>query len=223
MRVNNGIMELSIQRPIYNAFQSLMARRTFDTSGDFVVRQFLPTLKEHLDDGINGGVYSTLNGGKENMFVIKSSRGKAYVKGYEVDKPVGTTIPIRKARTTASLTASSTAVRMGNFVTVKNSHGLPEFGNESGSDAQAPYNIVKLYDAVTASAGAENSSGHIGYARIRNFDMQTAGTSNSDEVWDNATTFNAYLFDIKMFTKLKYSGHSGSAAVSYTHLRAHET
>ena len=213
MRVNNGIMELSIQRPIYNAFQTLMARRTFDTSGDFVVRQFLPTLKEHLDDGINGGIYSTLNGGREDMFVIKSSRGKAYVKGYEVDKPVGTTIPIRKARTTASLTASSTAVRMGNFVTVKNSHGLPEFGNESGSDAQAPYNIVKLYDAVTASAGAENSSGHIGYARIRNFDMATAGTSNSDEVWDNATTFNAYLFDIKMFTKLKYSSHGGAASV----------
>ena len=213
MRVNNGIMELSIQRPIYNAFQSLLARRTFDTSGDFVVRQFLPTLKEHLDDGTNGGVYSTLNGGKEDKFVIKSSRGKAYVKGYEVDKPVGTTIPILKARTTASLTSASTAVRMGNFVTVKNSHGLPEFGNETGSDAQAPYNIVKLYDAVTASAGAENSSGHIGYARIRNFDMATAGTSNSDEVWDNATTFNAYLFDIKMFTKLKYSSHGGAASV----------
>ena len=213
MRVNNGIMELSIQRPEYNAFENLLAQRTFDTSGDFIVRQFVPILKEHLDDGTNGGVYSTINGGLVDEFVVKTSAGKAYVKGHQVDKPVGSTIPIKKARSTASLTGASTPVRLGNFVKVKNAHGLPEFGNESGTDAQKPYGIVKLFDAVTASAGTENSSGQIGFARIRNFDMATAGTSNSDEVWDNATIWNSYLFDIKMFTKLKYSAHSGTAVV----------
>jgi hypothetical protein len=213
MRVNNGIMELSIQRPEYNAFANLLAQRTFDTSGDFIVNQFVPNLKEHLDDGTNGGVYSTINGGDESKFVVKTSAGKAYVKGYQVDKLVGSTIPIRKARSTASLTGASTPVRLGNFVKVINSHGLPEFGNESGTDAQKPYGIVKLFDAVTATPGTENTSGQIGFARIRNFDMATAGTSNSSEVWDNATRFNAYLFDIKMFTKLKYSAHSGTAVV----------
>ena len=213
MRVNNGIMELSIQRPIYNDFENLLAQRTFDTSGDFIVRQFVPNLKEHLDDGTNGGVYSTLNGGEEGKFVVKTSAGKAYVKGHQVDKPVGSTIPIKKARSTASLSGASTPVRLGNFVKVINSHGLPEFGNESGTDAQKPYGIVKLFDAVTATPGTENTSGQIGFARIRNFDMATAGTSNSSEVWDNATRFNAYLFDIKMFTKLKYSAHSGTAVV----------
>ena len=213
MRVNNGIMELSIQRPQYNAFTSLLARRTFDTSGDFIVRQFIPNLKEHLDDGINGGVYSTLNGGKEDRFVVKVSTGKGYVKGYEVDKPVGSTVSIAKARNTASLTGASTPVRLGNFIKVSNSHGLPEFGNEAGTDAQAPYNIAKLYDSNIGTPGTENASGHIGFARVRNFDMATAGSSNSSEVWNDATIFNTYLFDIKMFTKLKYSGHSGTAVV----------
>ena len=212
MRVNKGRMELSIQRPEYNAFQSLMARRTFDTSGDFIVRQFLPNLKEHLDDGTNGGVYSTLNGGQENQFVVNVSAGKGYVKGYEVDKPVGSTIPIKKARNVATLTGASTSIRLGNFIKVTNSHGIPEFGNEAGTDAQAPYNVVKLFDG-TMTSGAENSTGHIGYARIRNYDMATAGTSNSSEVWDDTTRFNAYLFDIKMFTKLKYSAHSGTAII----------
>ena len=212
MRVNNGVMELSVQRPEYNAFASLMARRTFDTSGDFVTRQFLPTLQEHLDDGTNGGTYSAFNGGKEDKFVVKVSAGKAYVKGYEVDKQVGSIVPIKKARQTSSLSGASTPIRLGNFIKVKNAHGIPEFGNESGTDAQAPYNIVKLYDS-TMSAGAENASGHIGFARIRNFDMATAGSSNSAEVWDDATIWNAYLFDIKMFTKLKYSAHSGTAVV----------
>jgi len=217
MRVNNGVMELSIQRPEYNAFQSLLAQRTFDTSGDFIVRQFVPILKEHLDDGTNGGVYSTLNGGDSNQFCIKVSAGKAYVKGYDVERPVGSTIAIKKARNTASLTGASTPVRLGNFIKIKNSHGLPEFGNEAGTDAQSPYGIVKLFDGVIATPGTENSlsatSRQIGFARIRNFDFDTAGTSNSDEVWDNATRFNAYLFDIKMFTALRYSNHSGTAVV----------
>ena len=213
MRVNNGIMELSIQRPEYNAFENLLASRTFDTSGDFIVRQFIPTIKEHLDDGTNGGVYSTINGGLKDEFVVKTTAGKAYVRGYQIDKPVGSTIPLKKARSTASLTGASTPVRIGNFVKVKNAHGLPEFGNESGTDAQKPYGIVKLFDAVTATPGTENTSGQIGFARIRNFDMATAGTSNSSEVWDNATIWNSYLFDIKMFTKLKYSAHSGTAVV----------
>ena len=149
MRVNNGIMELSIQRPEYNAFENLLASRTFDTSGDFIVRQFIPTIKEHLDDGTNGGVYSTINGGLKDEFVVKTTAGKAYVRGYQIDKPVGSTIPLKKARSTASLTGASTPVRIGNFVKVKNAHGLPEFGNESGTDAQKPYGIVKLFDAVT--------------------------------------------------------------------------
>ena len=103
MRVNEGIMELKINKPMYNAFEGLMARRTFDTSGDFVVRQFLPNLKEHLNDGTNGGFYSALNGGVEDKFIMQVSPGKAYVKGYEIDKTVTSTVSFPKARTTETL------------------------------------------------------------------------------------------------------------------------
>ena len=67
-----------------------MARRTFDANGDFVTQQFTHSLREHLDDTTNRGFYTKQNGGREDSFVMQVSPGKAYVKGYEIDK-IGTT------------------------------------------------------------------------------------------------------------------------------------
>ena len=39
-RVVNGIIELEINRPIYNHIENTLAQRTFDANGDFVLRQF---------------------------------------------------------------------------------------------------------------------------------------------------------------------------------------
>lgn len=137
--------------------------------------------------------------------------GKAYVKGFEIDKIGTSPITLDKARTTKSLTGANTPVRLGNFIKVKNTHSVPEFGNETGSDTQSPFQVAKLYDAVIASAGSENSSGHIGFCRIRNVDLDE-GTDTSG-VYDDTSKFNVYLFDIKMFTKISYSAHSGTAIV----------
>ena len=35
-RVNNGIIEMEINRPIYSEIEQTFARRTFDTNGDFI-------------------------------------------------------------------------------------------------------------------------------------------------------------------------------------------
>ena len=73
VRVNGGLIELKVDKPIYNEIENTLARRTFDANGDFVVRQFTPNLKEHLDTTINGGVYSKVNGGDESKFVMQVS------------------------------------------------------------------------------------------------------------------------------------------------------
>lgn len=211
LRVNQGILELQVLETQYNTIENTLARRTFDANGDFVVRQFLPTIKEHLDDGSNNGVYGSTFGGLESKFVLSVSPGKAYVKGFEIDKIGTSPITLDKARTTKSLTGANTPVRLGNFIKVKNTHSVPEFGNETGSDTQSPFQVAKLYDAVIASAGSENSSGHIGFCRIRNVDLDE-GTDTSG-VYDDTSKFNVYLFDIKMFTKISYSAHSGTAIV----------
>ena len=199
-RVNQGIIELTVNRPAYNTIENTLARRTFDASGDFIVTQFTQSMREHLDDTTNRGFYTSKNGGKESNFVLQVSPGKAYVKGFEIDKIGTSTLSFLKARTTKTLANTKTPIRLGNKLRVKNTHSFPEFGNETSGQSKSPFGVVKIYDAVAGTPGSANASGHIGFARVRDID-NVSGTSSSG-VFTDASIFNLYMFDIKMFTKL---------------------
>ena len=201
VRVNKGLIELKVDKPIYNEIEHTMARRTFDANGDFVVRQFVPNLKEHLDTSINGGVYTKSNGGDESKFVMQVSPGKAYVKGYEIDKIGTTTVPLNKARSVVSLDNANTPIRLGNKLRVTSVHSLPEFGNDVGNTALDPFQVANLVD-YTPSAGAAVTGNPIGLCRVRNVDEHTTGV------------YNLYLFDIKMFTKINLTSISSSSEFS---------
>ena len=205
IRVNKGLIEIQINKPIYGAIENTMARRTFDANGDFVTQQFTHSLREHLDDTTNRGFYTKVNGGREDSFVMQVSPGKAYVKGYEIDKIGTTTVALQKSRGTATLDNANTPIRIGNFIRIKNTHSLPEFGNESGEEALDPYKSVELWDDViptTSPAGGTKPTAtkQIGIARVRNIDLHS-GTDTSG-VYDDTSLYNLYLFDIKMFTKI---------------------
>ena len=205
-RVNQGIIELHVNRPIYNEIESTLARRTFDANGDFVVRQFTHSLREHLDDTTNRGFYTALNGGKDDKFVMQVSPGKAYVKGFEVEK-IGTSIvPIDKARSTATLASTNTPIRLGNVLRVTKAYSLPEFGNESGTDAQDPFNACKLFPSVVASDGTENSENHIGLARVRDITLNSG--TDTGNVYTATSQWDLSMFDIKMFTQLSMASVS---------------
>ena len=202
IRVNKGIIELAVNKPMYGAIENTMARRTFDANGDFVVGQFTHSLREHLDDTTNRGFYTKSNGGLESRFVAQISPGKAYVKGWEIDKIGTSTISFDKARTSTSLTGANTPIRIGNYLKVKNVHSLPEFGNEVGTDALSPHKECELWDVVISQMGAKPSaSSQIGFTRLRNIELDE-GTETVAGTYDHSSRFNVYMFDIKLFTKL---------------------
>ena len=200
-RVVNGIIELEINRPIYNHIENTLAQRTFDANGDFVLQQFSSSFREHLVDGFNRGFYESFQGGDESKVVMQISPGKAYVKGYSIDKTGTTNLEINKARTTESLTNANTPARLGNKLRVFNAHSLPEFGDSTTVEAYSP---IKLFDKAIATPGTLNAYsdadyvGHIGFARVRNIDEY------------NGTHLNLYLFDIKMFTMVSCTVSSGN-------------
>ena len=97
-------------------------------------------------------------------------------------------------------TSSNSPIRIGNFIKIKNSHSLPEFGNETGEETIVPYKPLELWDSTISSAGTKPTSGQIGITRLRNIDLDT-GTDSSG-VYSDASRFQLYLFDIKMFTKI---------------------
>ena len=93
LRVDNGVVEKIVNKTDYNIFKDELARRTYDESGDYYIKPFSVDIRESLNDRIsNNGVYLptqiTRNGNtpSDDIYTLQISSGKAYVRGYEIDK-----------------------------------------------------------------------------------------------------------------------------------------
>jgi hypothetical protein len=100
IRLENGALRVANINPQYNVLADTLARRTFDESGDYAVHGFDPKAYEHLKDAQNpGGFLPADQGGDSNEFVMEISKGKGYVKGYEVENLSTFFLEVDKART----------------------------------------------------------------------------------------------------------------------------
>lgn len=202
-RVEQGIIVKRVTEPKLGGIERTLARRTNDTNGDFIVQQFRPHVREHLNDYSNNGFYTELEGGNEDRFMFQVSPGKAYVRGFEITKSGSTNIPILKARTTISLEGTATPVRLGNELRVQRIFGLPDFGNEGGAYSLNEFGVLEIYDTAISSDGS-TSGDIIGFSRVRDIRFHDGDDTSGvfDTSGDDIAQFNLALFDVKMFTKL---------------------
>ena len=190
VRVNAGVVENRIKFTEYSVVQDMIARRTDDESGNYIVKHFDIETRENLDDGTNRGIYTAANGGVETKDTLVISPGKAYVDGYEVELQASTYVNFDKARTTKNVQNDTVPASLGNYVKVDNVYGQPDI-TEVGSTVD-PFKLVKLYDQQTSSRGSSTGS-NIGYARSRAFEYYSGTQGNV------AAIHHHYLFDITMF------------------------
>lgn len=161
--VKDGNLLTDQRRPIYSAIMDTMAKRTFDTSGDFIIKNFVPTVvpdPQNLD-----------------KLVLKASPGSAFVQGYEVEKISTTAISLDKARTTATDTSYVINTAYGNFTYVSNiSGGLPNI------------NTTKLVELHNVKNPVDSSS-KIGTSYIKGIEYVSGqGTSAIYALYlDNST------------------------------------
>ena len=207
LRLSNGILQNQVRTTEYAVLEDTFARRTFDESGDYTVRDFDLDLREHLISGTNRGIYTLANGGSEAKIAAGLSPGKAYVRGYEIET-IGTTfVDVNKARDYNTQNAFATRFDVGNYVNVTNVYGTPDVGFVSGETSA--FGKVDLYDTATSSRGSGNAgSGSnihaIGRAKTKGFEFKS-GTATAN-IYSSASltssVYKQYLFDINMFTHL---------------------
>ncbi len=207
LRLNNGFLQNQVRTTEYAVLEDTLARRTFDESGDYSVKDFDLDLREHLISANNRGIFTAANGGSESKIAAGLAPGKAYVRGYEIET-IGTRfIDIDKARDFDTQNAFPTRFDVGNFVNVTNVYGAPDIGFVSGeTDA---FKKVDLYNEATSSrgsgnAGAGGSINSIGRAKSKGFEFKS-GTASANIYASSGITnsvFKHYLFDINMFTHL---------------------
>ena len=213
-RIVNGILVRQVRATEFNVIEDTLARRTFDESGDYSVRDFGIELRESVLSGDNRGIYSNSsttdkgNTASTAMLAGLMSPGKAYVKGYEIDRIAQNILDIDKARDFTTVNNNVTQFDLGNFVHVNNVHSLPDMGVVTGSNASdvKPYRTVSLMSELTSTPGAKStvSDSEIGRARIRGFE-HAAGTASS-KTFAQTSVFKAYLFDVEMFTTIEVDG-----------------
>src|SRR5210317_203879 len=213
LRLSNGILQNRVRNTEYAVLEDTFARRTYDESGDYTVTPFDIDVREHLknasstDIDIVRGIYTSGNGGDETKLAVGMSPGKAYVKGYEIEKLATTYVEVDKARDFDTQNAFQTRFDVGNFVNVTNVYGQPDTTFVSG-ETEA-FKRVNFYNEATSSRGTENSGSEssintIGRAKSRGFEYSSG--SASANIFSSSSLVSAiykhYLFDINMFTHL---------------------
>ena len=98
-------------RSSYALLGQEMARRTFDESGNYTTDPFLVRAEEHETD--------------ETLLNLVVDTGKAYVRGYEIDKRLATTVETNRAFDVEVQNNGRTSTYFGNYIRVANLVGVP--------------------------------------------------------------------------------------------------
>ena len=201
LRVENGKIKIIETKTQYNIIKDYMAQRTYDESGDYTVSPFNVSVNNSLNDrlGNNGLFFDTEtteqnNKPSEDLLCLKISPGKAYVRGYDIDKISTTIIDVDKSRDTESVKQVNIPFEMGNSIRVNNVSGTPK----SGLD-------INLVDRFKSEAGITT----IGIAKVYNFNLTDSAYTGNSTNWD------LYLFDIQTHTHITIN-----QAISNTELPA---
>jgi hypothetical protein len=196
MQVDNGLVQSVSTKPSYAAIRDYMAQRTYDESGDYIVKGFNVSIQEHLKSGKNGGLIENYVGGSAEKLSVNLSEGKAYIKGYDIEKIVSSRKTITKATDFESIDSAKALIDYSNYVICDNVVGLWDLDRQS---------VISLRDSQSnaISGGGYSTSAlsgnEIGTARVRGVEYYsgTPGLPNAQ--------YKFYLTDIKMNARQSFN------------------
>ena len=206
MKFTDGRAQVIKEDTQFSKLGEELARRTYEESGDYVVRPFSFTTED-------------LEGNSTFDHVVVGA-GKAYVKGYRNEMRTAGRIRIRKGLDTANVENATVSQSYGNYIIVDEFLGSFDFntgaevklldtaGNRiSTCPAGSAETVPSTNTATAVSGSAPTYSGTIiGTARVRSvkYEDNTPGTSSGQ--------YRLYLFDIQMNQGRAFSS---TRAISY--------
>ncbi len=221
LRVDTGEIKKLQDTSTYSELKKYFAKRTFDESGDYSVEPFRVDIQESLNNEIgNDGLFTENrltdegNVPSDDLFCVKLSPGRAYVKGFDVDLTGTTVLDVDKPRDIETVNLASIPFEMGSMLRVNNVQGTP-FINIGGGTA----NTIKLSKSRKVSGSnssainEEIAGSQIGDARVYSFNLTDASYGGSN------TQFDLYLYDIQTFTILKCNNFTNGNVIKGSRVR----
>ena len=222
LRITDGQILSKVDNTDYGILEKTLARRTFDESGDYVIRNFDLDIREHLISGTNRGIYAADstsvdgNTASATKLAFGLSQGKAYVRGYEIKKHGTTYVDVDKAQEFETDSGITTRFSQLPFVNVTNIFGTPDIGFVSGESEV--YKKVRLLDEEHSTRGTAltNNDGRIfdiGRAKSRGIEHNSGSASGvfMSTAALKTNTYKHYLFDTVMFAHLNVRGPASGA------------
>ena len=168
LRVENGIITKQVYYPMYSEIEKTLARRTYDESGDYLVKEF--------------GVSVEANNSNTLIFTVNVEPGKAYVKGYEFETQGTEKLNLSKARVANTSVDYDLSLEYGNYLIANNFVGSAQGFFDLAALQQMELHCVPRSAITTTNAGTYNAT-LMGTTRIVNFDRY------------NNTEYLTYLVD----------------------------
>lgn len=192
LRIENGEIKKIVTKTDYSIIKDYLAQRTYDESGNYSVTPFKISLHNSLNNRLgNDGLFfdnqktDVGTTPSDDLMCIKLSPGKAYVKGYDIEKTSVTILDVSKPRKTQKVESAVIPFEMGNLVRINNITGSPK-QNQS----------IELHSVRRSSSGNPSSNTKIGDARVYNYVLTDSAYSGNTTNWD------LYLYDIQTYTTL---------------------
>ena len=196
--VNNGILQDLVQNTQYNIVLDELARRTYDESGDYVVKPFSVSIKDSLNNNKgNSGIFNFgqfTNSGltpSDNLAVYQVSPGKAFIRGYGIETISSLFLDVEKPRTVKTLENQSINYNTGSTLSLNNVLGTPIIGIGNTY-------VLSLRDERVGTSNAIAPGKEIGVARVYDFRLESGSYNTSIKL----NEWNISLYDVQTFTEI---------------------
>lgn len=200
LEVKDGELISIIRNPQYNLFLDELARRTYETNGDYYVNPPSLQVRETLNDFRgNDGIFPDArltynnNVASESLGSYQISPLKAYISGYEVSTISPTFLDFEKPRTTKLLENQEVIYNTGSTFSLNRVSGSPRLGLSTSYSLSLRDSRV-ITDSSSTSPGKE-----IGISRVYDFALESGSYSSSNS---NLNEWDISLYDTQLYTEI---------------------
>jgi len=174
LRLVNGQVTKQVDSTVYSVIDDYFAKRTYDTNGDFTVKDFNVTASANTVDS--------------SSFDLRISKGIAYVKGYRLESQSDTLITVSRARTTTNITNAGVLADYGSYFFVNTVKGT--FDTTAANTVD--FHSVSNTNIVSTNTTTYNST-LVATGYMRGLDFDHYGTSSNTSSY----VYRAYVTDIQ--------------------------
>jgi len=185
---DNGKIEFMKSDAEYSQIMDMVAKRTYETNGDYTVRPFKIHFYESKKQDANDAKGWTI-GGDPNYLIAAISPAIAYVKGYRVETVDTTAVPVRKARDTKTFSGFVKNFGQRTYLTIRPKSG-PNWTGASADLSLMSGTVVNVFDGPVVSGAATGSA--IGSFKVNDLWREYGNPE------DNTAVYRYYIYDLSL-------------------------